>query len=1305
MASNRIFFGYRAAVPVLVSAGDSDTVLLANSNTASADLALFAAAIADDECHDNIQLVSFNPGDAEQLSSYLAYNGGDGALVLADTTESQSNQRQTVFTSAYNACRVRRPRHHEKGIRAVWVTRFDYRTKEDVQRIIQNCADAGFNTVHFQVRGDGTAWYRSSVEPWAEQLGPNPSFDPLQEAIRAAHDRGMELHAWVNVMPGWRGTSPPRDPEQLYNKHPEWFWYDQNGKRQPLTKNFYVSVNPCLPEVRQYLVNVCREIVQQYEVDGLHMDYVRFPNEESVPWGSKTDYPRDARTVNLFRKETGKTPEADTEAWTKWRSDCITSLVRDVRRMVDEEKPKVVLSCAVCAEPDYSRKRFFQDAQRWREECLVDHVYPMNYTQSLETFNKRTSTWCPADKKGCTGVVMGVDMGIGGWEVNKQQVASATDKCGGFAAFAYANLFDSHHLECAAKDGHQRTRKEQKRQGLAAFMAGLGGVIDSVLHGGRARPEETTGPGGVARHVSAAEGDSESPERGPHRYADEPLGGPVAADGCPAGGIMVVPEAAEERRFGVAGLDGSGPQAVTVSRILQPRISLQGPPAGALGRHPFVVGRPTGPAELAPATFVTHTLQPGETLMALTRKYGCSLDAIRAANESTLRDLHLVPVGQRIRVPVGAVSKASAANAVASSVAAAAAAAAASSAPRAAPAPARAPSPPPAEQSVVVQKGDTLFGIARRLNVAIDELLAANGMDMDSASLIAPGQRIRAPAARAAPFAEQPRAVRPVAAELPSPDFGGFDEEVAWADFAPPAIPAALDYGADGIVHPPSLLSAAAAAFAGPAPAPARLRCPRAAEALFGEWVAEGEEEELGAASGYESAEEVVGDAFGARPRRERFPVPARGRRRAGGFLLGELEAEGDVLEVANNWSEAANARLAHAAAHLPRSLTGEVRTYRTTSRGGGLSAPSSAASSAPASGRSTPAASPTRAARPRVARAAIAQDGLAPPPPRPRPRPRPGAAPRAPPLAPPPGAAERPAELLRLLLLLLLVGVEPGEPPGSRQSAPISLARGAAALPYATTAIKPAGPARRAPPGPAQAAASAAARPRPHGRSRSRSRSRSRAASPSRTPLAETHSAPVAAAAAAAATATVIIAPVAPKPASLPTQVVRAGAPASPRASAPAPAAGAPLASAALATAASIAAATATSQEPIAAAALPLPDDSVLYRRAVRKPPAPRSASPVHRVEHRGTVTPQAFGPIQNITLPPPPEELLAGARAASPQRGPTGLARAGRGVYQKIWPTLKDQELVDEARRWRRMNPSPALGPEEKKSETAAN
>jgi len=182
---------------------------------------------------------------------------------------------RTGSRGPWDGRRVRGP------VRAIWVTRWDYKSPRDIAAIMENSRRAGFNTVLFQVRGDGTALYPSKLEPWSPEFDwRDPGFDPPAVACREAHRRGLSLHAWVNVMPGWFGKEAPRHTRQLYNARPEWFWYDASGRRQPL--GWYCSLNPCYPEVRRYLTDVVEEIASRYPVDGLHLDYIRLDRKSVV---------------------------------------------------------------------------------------------------------------------------------------------------------------------------------------------------------------------------------------------------------------------------------------------------------------------------------------------------------------------------------------------------------------------------------------------------------------------------------------------------------------------------------------------------------------------------------------------------------------------------------------------------------------------------------------------------------------------------------------------------------------------------------------------------------------------------------------------------------------------------------------------------------------------------------------------------------------------------------------------------------------------------------------------------------------
>jgi len=333
-------------------------------------------------------------------------------------------------------------------MRAVWVTRFDWKTKEDVETVIDQCSQLGLTDIMFQVRGNGTVLYESDIEPWAEEVGSShPGWDPLHTAIGLAHGRGMKIHGWMNLVPAWRGLLPPTDPRQLYNAKPEWMWYDQQGRRQPLCKNFYVSINVCLPEVREYLVGVAQELIDRYStLDGLHLDYVRFPNEPpAIPVGSGIDYPRDERTLDLFKQATGGLhPDSAKKEWNQWRCDTVTDLVQRLRDAVTktnarrDPSKRLVMTCSIGPVRDLALQHL-QDSKPWLDRNLLDMAFPMNYTPDTDLFVSRLSdAWRPYEC-GCP-VVAGLGLYMCSDAVAHEQIGKAVSLTTSLCLFSYASI-------------------------------------------------------------------------------------------------------------------------------------------------------------------------------------------------------------------------------------------------------------------------------------------------------------------------------------------------------------------------------------------------------------------------------------------------------------------------------------------------------------------------------------------------------------------------------------------------------------------------------------------------------------------------------------------------------------------------------------------------------------------------------------------------------------------------------------------------------------------------------------------------
>lgn len=349
-------------------------------------------------------------------------------------------------------------------IRAVWVTRFHYRSAQDIARIMQNIRELGANTVLWQVRGEGTVAFPSQIEPWSLEYGHQyPGFDPLATAVREAHANGLKIHAWCNTLTGWKGKKPPV-PGQLFTTHPEWFVRDEAG-RLPNSGDFYLPLNPALPEVRAHLVALFKEIATRYEVDGIQLDYVRYVLDEQKE--RRDRFPNDPATIDLFRRQTGLGPGDDPAAWHHWRAAQITQLVREVREMLARERPDVLLSASVWASPLNGYRDHMQNAVSWLNVGLLDAVFTMTYSSNTEEFAKHVRAYrdnCPSVR---------VIPGLGLYKHERgAQTAEQMKVCGDWGAdvalYSYDSLFEGLTEKPTVKLSTQRA---ERRAAIIPFLA------------------------------------------------------------------------------------------------------------------------------------------------------------------------------------------------------------------------------------------------------------------------------------------------------------------------------------------------------------------------------------------------------------------------------------------------------------------------------------------------------------------------------------------------------------------------------------------------------------------------------------------------------------------------------------------------------------------------------------------------------------------------------------------------------------------------------------------------------------------
>lgn len=365
------------------------------------------------------------------------------------------------------------PPRHFVGL---WITRWDTRTEGDVVRAIRDAADLGVTDVFWQVRGSFDAFYANATEPWGEWiLGEggrrDPGYDPLGVALREAHARGLRLHAWINVLPLWRGEDPPSDSSHALLRHEEWRMRDAGGYVESLGSG-YVIANPVLEEVHDHIVGVCRDIVSRYPVDGLHLDYIRFaPGLNDKPMR----FPLDVATVSQFERSMGpqdlQTPSGQ-RAFRGWIRDRITTLVRRIGGEARAARPAIEISAAVWRHPEIGRESYLQDGARWLRDGLIDRAIPMIYTE-LES--QAAQDWAAWRSAVGPAAARKLTIGLGVYKhqpgETAEQFASALGSQG-LCLFGYSSLHESTE---PFQDHSQEARelRESRRASLLGLIRGL----------------------------------------------------------------------------------------------------------------------------------------------------------------------------------------------------------------------------------------------------------------------------------------------------------------------------------------------------------------------------------------------------------------------------------------------------------------------------------------------------------------------------------------------------------------------------------------------------------------------------------------------------------------------------------------------------------------------------------------------------------------------------------------------------------------------------------------------------------------
>lgn len=278
----------------------------------------------------------------------------------------------------------------------MWVLRDQLIRREDIPKLVVRAKEMGVRGLLVQVVGRGDAYYRSDLLPPPEPLGAHAAErDPLGELVPLAHASGLQVHAWVVACLAWSGDRKPRDPRHVLNAHPEWIARTEGGRALSSFSAFErerlglegAFLSPAHPRVPEHIARVAQEIVRRYDVDGIHLDYIRQPSvdigfDQTSRARFAMEHQVDPARFALLPPDERRSMQA---AWVQFQRDNVTAIVRAVRDSIRAVRPNVELSAAVFADTITARTRIRQPWMDWLRDGLLDRAFTMSYATRVQT--------------------------------------------------------------------------------------------------------------------------------------------------------------------------------------------------------------------------------------------------------------------------------------------------------------------------------------------------------------------------------------------------------------------------------------------------------------------------------------------------------------------------------------------------------------------------------------------------------------------------------------------------------------------------------------------------------------------------------------------------------------------------------------------------------------------------------------------------------------------------------------------------------------------------------------------------------
>lgn len=303
------------------------------------------------------------------------------AILILVTVSTSCKKKGPSYPTPVTPLPAPAPVWDVNALRGAWVTTAAstaLESRDNIKACVQNCKTANINNIFMVVYNNGSTCYPSTIMQNLIGVRIRPNFagrDPLQEMIEEAHAVGIKVHAWFEY--GF-SSSYSANGGAIVAARPN--WAAKNFANQLVVKNGFDWLNAFDPQVQNYMISLFKEVITNYDVDGVQGDD-RLP---ALP--STAGY--DTYTSNLYFTENGVNPPADyaDAGWVQWRAKKLNAFLKRLRTEVKAIKPNILFSMSPSPYP-FSLTEYLQDWPTWVDSAWVDAVMPQCYRYDIAAYN------------------------------------------------------------------------------------------------------------------------------------------------------------------------------------------------------------------------------------------------------------------------------------------------------------------------------------------------------------------------------------------------------------------------------------------------------------------------------------------------------------------------------------------------------------------------------------------------------------------------------------------------------------------------------------------------------------------------------------------------------------------------------------------------------------------------------------------------------------------------------------------------------------------------------------------------------